>query len=190
MSGFLSFFSINPPKLFKIVLDHWSALTGCTDVSKSFLKPFKTWLNWLNLQNCPNLGLSCISEGRGSFGGLSDVLMSCSCWKKMSWHSDVQMSSSWPDDQTRVWATFYGWGAAVGVFTSIDADVGDRWAMCSEDSWGILDQDNTSCLFWGIPDLEDLDVVPLESIDAETLIVFIHCLLWWQIICFTPQCLM
>ena len=31
-------------------------------------------------------------------------------------------------------------------------------------AWGILDQDNTSCLVQGIPALEDLDVVPLGPI--------------------------
>ena len=41
--------------------------------------------------------------------------------------------------------------------------------MYPEVSWGSLDQDNTSCLFWGIPDLEDQDVVPLEPIEVVTL---------------------
>ena len=30
---FLAYFSVNPPQFFQITLDHWSALTGCTDAS-------------------------------------------------------------------------------------------------------------------------------------------------------------
>ena len=48
-----------------------------------------------------------------------------------------------------------------------------RCHVSQSSSWGILDQDNTSCLFWGIPDLEDQDMVPLEPMDAVTLIMYL-----------------
>ena len=46
---------------------------------------------------------------------------------------------------------------ADGVITSVDADVGDRRVHVFQrpTSWGILDQEDTRCLFQGIPDLEE-----------------------------------
>ena len=107
------------------------------------------------------MGLFCYngtSVGRGSFGGSSDILMSCSCREQLSWWTiwcpDVLFLTRWPCQVKGHWT---GEEDVWWCHPSIDADVGARWdAMCPKVSWGSLDQDNTSCLFWGIPDLENL----------------------------------
>ena len=64
----------------------------------------------------------------------------------------------------------------------------------SKTSWGSLDQEDTRCLFQGIPDHEDLDMGPLEPSDAVTLYALLASLGCNAIDCcdgksfvFTPQ---
>ena len=45
----------------------------------------------------------------------------------------------------------------------------DEMPCVPKTSWGSLDQDDTRCLFQGILDHEDQDVVPLEPSEAVTL---------------------
>ena len=48
-------------------------------------------------------------------------------------------------------------------------------------AWGILDQDNTSCLVQGIPAPEDLDMVPLGPILAVDIV---ECIIFNALICY------
>ena len=119
------FFSINSPP------DHWSTLTGCTDVSNYPI-------HLLNYQNSfkilPNLGI---------------YLMTFWCpilREKTSWC--LWCPDSCPDVHTKAWGPFgRKCPALMQMWEPRSAHVSRILA------WGILDQDNTSCLVQGIPAL-------------------------------------
>ena len=142
-----------------------STLTGRTYVPKTPHKLLKNCLNHLKLfkpsksSKVPNSGLSWI--------GVGPVLE--------IWHYDVLFLSGWPE------MTIPGFGplatSRMGSWWChhwCDCRCGWQMSPCApKSSQGILGQLDTRSLSQGIPDLEDLDMVPLESAYAVTVVCII-----------------